>query len=209
MSFPCSPPYPALRREHRAHWSSRGHPPAWGNPRAFSPSCPANRPRRPAAAPAPAAPSGPRLRPRWAEAPRRENLQTAREQLASAGLPRAAFLFAPPATVYAAVSAPNPPGPHGYPGKKARLVAPAPLRSCRNFGCEKWKRRTYGHTAGVEPAPRLPRGPCGGPGGRPAAHGVGSRRRHRNSGGDPRTRSRPKHGPASPRPAGALPGGPT
>lgn len=99
--------------------------------------------------------------------------------LASAGLPRAAFLFAPHSTADAAVAPPHPPAPHGYPGEKARLLAPAPLRSCRNFGCETWKRRTYGHAAGVAPAPLLPRGPCGGPGGRRppterAAEGTGT-----------------------------------
>lgn len=105
---------------------------------AFSPSCPANRPQRPAAAPAPSssvsgtAPLGPRPCPRWAAGPRRENPRT-RLSIWPPWAPNGSIPICRTSPVYAAVSPLNPPRPHSYPGEKARIVAPAPLRSCRNF----------------------------------------------------------------------------
>lgn len=78
------------------------------------------------------APLGPRPCPRWAAGPRRENPRT-RVGISPPWAPNGSNPVCRTPPVYAAVSPPNPPRPHSYPGEKARTVAPAPLCSCRNF----------------------------------------------------------------------------
>lgn len=73
----------------------------------------------------------------------------------------AVFLSAPHSTLYAAP--PSPREAHSYPGKKARLGGPAPLRGCRNLApTEKLKGHGQKGGAGaarVGPAPTSGRGP--------------------------------------------------
>lgn len=67
---------------------------------------------------------------------RKGNPQGASKQWAARGsCPTVAFLLVPHSTQQFRPA--NTAEPHSYPGKEARLVAAAPLRSCRHFGSEK------------------------------------------------------------------------
>lgn len=90
---------PCSREGHRAHWSDRGHPPTWGNPRGFFAILPSKPPPRAGRRACPQqlrlgpAPLGPGLAPAGLQDPGGRIRQRERA-FRLRGPPMAAFLFA-------------------------------------------------------------------------------------------------------------------
>lgn len=137
---PCSLS-PALKRERGTRWSSAGAP-------GLLPRAPSACGSSGCARPCPAGRNG-------------------HLAAAAAGSRPRSLPSAPHSPAWTAVSPPSPLAPRSYPGEKAGLVAPAPLRSCRNLGSEKRSDRLSA-TRAVGELGWGPRPTSGGPRGREA-----------------------------------------